>query len=62
MSFLQSKAERRCPHQVLSRVLLRLSAEALRHPAEKVSEMQRWLRRQRLPQAVSVLRLFERMF
>ncbi len=55
VSVVQGQAKGRRAHQVLPRVLLRLPAEAIRHAAAQVSQVQRRLRRQRLPQTLSLL-------
>jgi hypothetical protein len=49
MSELQSTSQGRDPDQVLPRVLHGLSEDALRDASAKVSQVQRRVRRQRLP-------------
>ena len=49
MPSVQCPQEGRCPHQVLSHLLLRVHETALRHPPAKVPQVQCCFRSQRLP-------------
>lgn len=56
---LQLEGEGRSAHQVLSRFLLRVRQDALRHPSEEVPQVQRRFRSQRLSPHLHRLKLWK---